>query len=299
MAIDHSMPPIHIIGCASGAGASDPGCAEGPDYVRDSGMVPRLQAQGIDLSWHTTLYPGSGDVPLHQVRDMSERLAREFSSSVVTGAVPLVIGGDHSCAIGTWSGAFVTVRERGPLGLIWIDAHMDSHTPQTTPSGAIHGMPLAVLLGYGAPELVGIAAPGAKLLARHLCLVGVRSYEEGEAELLRSLGARVFFMEEVKRRGIDAVMAEALAIASNGTAGFGISIDLDAFNPGESPGVGTPVRGGLHHLELDRVLRGIASHPGLIALELAEYNPHRDRHRRTLRLVEDLIAALGQPAERS
>lgn len=289
------MPPIQIIGAASGAGALDPGCAEGPDYLRDSGLLPRLQAQGIDLSWRTTLYPGAAASPLLQVRAISERLAREVSGIVAAGALPLVFGGDHSCAIGTWSGAFVTVRERGPLGLIWIDAHMDSHTPQTTPSGAIHGMPLAVLLGHGAPELVAIAAPGAKLLARHLCLIGVRSYEEGEAELLRGLGVRVFFMEEVKRRGMDAVMSEALAIAGNGTAGFGISIDLDAFNPGESPGVGTPVRNGLHQLELGRVLRGIAGHPGLLALELAEYNPHRDRHRRTLRLIRDLIAALCQP----
>lgn len=288
------MRPIQIIGAASGAGASDPGCAEGPDYLHDSGLVPRLQARGIDLTWRTTLYPDAAASPLLVVCDMGERLAREISDSVTTGALPLVIGGDHACAIGTWSGAFVAIRERGPLGLIWIDAHMDSHTPQTTPSEAIHGMPLAVLLGHGAPELVGIATPGAKLLARHLCLVGVRSYEQGEAELLRSLGVRVFFMEELKRRGMDTVMSEALAIAGNGSAGFGISIDLDAFNPGESPGVGTPVRGGLHHLELDRVLRGIAGHPSLIALELAEYNPHRDRHRRTLRLIEDLIAALGQ-----
>ena len=294
----NNISSIQIIGAASCAGARDRGCADGPDYLRDSGLVHRLQEQGVDLSWRTTLYPGSESPPPAVVRDMNERLAREVANSAASGALPLVIGGDHSCAIGTWSGAFLAVRERGPMGLIWIDAHMDSHTPQTTPSGAIHGMPLAVLLGYGTPELVNIAAPEAKLLARHLCLIGVRSHEEGEAELLRKLGVRVFFMTEVKRRGMDAVMSEAFAIACNGTAGFGISIDLDAFNPGESPGVGTPVRNGLHLLELDRVLSGIASHPGLLALELAEYNPHHDRHRRTLRLIGDLIAAFSQPAKR-
>jgi arginase len=171
---------------------------------------------------------------------------------------------------------------------------MDSHTPETTPSGAIHGMPLAALLGYGAPELVRVAGFSPKLLPCHLCLVGVRSFEAGEAELLRRLGVRVFFMDEVKRRGLGAVMADALAIARSGSAGYGISIDLDAFNPQESPGVGTPVRDGLHHLGLDRALHGIINDPHLIALELAEFNPERDQGGRTLKLIGDLLAALSQ-----
>jgi len=291
------MRPIEIIGAASGAGARDPGCAEGPDSLRDSGLVTRLQAKGINLSWRTTLYPDVAASPLPLIRDISERLAREVCTVAASSNLPLVIGGDHSCAIGTWSGAALFLRERGPLGLIWFDAHMDSHTPQTTPSGAIHGMPLAVLLGHGAPELVSAVFPGPKLLPRHLCLIGVRSYEESEAELLRQLGVRVFFMAEVKQRGIYAVMSEALAIVRNGTAGYGISIDLDAFSPVESPGVGTPVQGGLHHMELDRALRGIGNNSSLVALELAEYNPRRDRNRRTLKLIGDLLAALGQTTE--
>ncbi len=289
------MRPIRILAAASGLGAPDQGCAGGPDALQASSILLRLGKQGLDIAWHKTFRPGSTDQPLSAIQRLNEQLAWETAACIAAGTLPLAIGGDHSCAIGTWSGAALALRPNGPLGLIWIDAHMDSHTLETTPSGAIHGMPLAALLGYGIPELAGISGFSPKVLPRHLCLVGVRSYESGEAELLRRLGVRVFFMDEVKQRGIGAVIRDALAIARNGSAGYGISIDLDAFSPQESPGVGTPVQDGLHHLGLDRVLRGIANDPQLIALELAEYNPQRDLGGRTLNLIGDLLAALGQP----
>lgn len=289
------MRPIRILGAASGLGAPDPGCAGGPDAFQASPLLPQLVKLGLDIAWHKTLHPAATDAPLPAIQHLSEELARESAACSAANTLPLTIGGDHSCAIGTWSGAARELKPHGPLGLVWIDAHMDSHTPETTPSGAIHGMPLAALLGYGAPELVGIGGFSPKVQPRHLCLVGVRSYEAGEAELLRQLGVRVFFMAEVKRRGIGAVMKDALAIARNGSAGYGISIDLDAFSPQESPGVGTPVQDGLHHLELDRVLRGIANDPQLVALELAEYNPQRDIAGRTLKLIGDLLAAIVRP----
>jgi arginase len=288
------MRPIQIIAAASGVGARDQGCANGPDTVRHSGLLSRLNLQGLDISWHKTLRPAPTGTPLSIIHNLNEQLTQQVRDSAVSGHLPLVFGGDHSCAIGTWSGAALALKQRGPLGLVWIDAHMDSHTPETTPSGAIHGMPLAALLGCGAPELVNLAGFSPKLLPRHVCLVGVRSYEPGEAELLQRLGVRVFFMNEVKQRGIASVMAEALTIARNGTAGFGISIDLDAFNPEESPGVGTPVQDGLTHLELDRVLRGIGELPDLVALELAEFNPLHDHDSRTLDLIEDLLLAVSQ-----
>lgn len=250
--------------------------------------------QGIEISWHKTLRPEPAGSPLSIIHDLNEQIAQQVCRSATSGNLPLVIGGDHSCAIGTWSGAALALKPLGQLGLIWVDAHMDSHTPETSPSGAVHGMPLAALLGYGAQELVNLADFSPKLLPCHLCLVGVRSYETGEAELLQRLGVRVFFMTEVKQRGIGTVMKEALAIARNGTVGFGISIDLDAFNPRESPGVGSPARDGLRHLELDRVLRGIAGVPDLTALELAEFNPLRDRNKRTLELIADLLSAVVQ-----
>lgn len=288
------MRPIHIIAVASGIGALDPGCAEGPDAILHSGLIERLKQQGLDISWGETLRPAPGGTPLSVIRDLNGLVAHQVCDSLMAGNFPLVVGGDHSCAIGTWSGAALSLKTFGQLGLVWIDAHMDSHTPETTPSGAIHGMPLAALLGYGAPELVGLAGFSPKLLPRHVCLVGVRSYESGEAALLQRLGVRIFFMTEVKQRGIDSVMAEAFAIARNGTAGFGISIDLDAFTPRESPGVSTPVRDGIRHLELDRVLRGVTTLPDMVALELAEFNPLRDHRRRTLDLIGDVLSAIGQ-----
>lgn len=288
------MRPIRILAAASGLGAPDQGCAEGPDALQASSILLELGKHGLDIAWHQTFRPDTTDKALSAIQRLNEQLAWGTTACITAGTLPLIMGGDHSCAVGTWSGAALALRPHGPLGLVWIDAHMDSHTPETTPSGAIHGMPLAALLGHGRPELVGIGGFSPKVLPRHLCLVGVRSYESGEAELLRRLGVRVFFMDEVKQRGIGAVIRDALAIARNGSAGYGISIDLDAFSPQESPGVGTPVQDGLHHLGLDRVLRGIANDPQLIALELAEYNPQRDLGGRTLKLIGDLLAALGR-----
>lgn len=177
-------------------------------------------------------------------------------------------------------------------GLVWIDAHMDSHTPETSPSGRIHGMPLAALLGQGAPELVGIAGFSPKLRPEHLALVGVRSYERAEADLLERAGVKIFFMEEVRRRGIRTVLDDALNLASSSATGYGISIDLDAFSPMESPGVGSPEPDGLHYLELDRLLKGIANDPRLLAIELAEFNPHRDIQGRTLALIQELLLSM-------
>lgn len=284
------MRPIEIIGVASGLGARDPGCAAGPDALEQSGVIAELRRRDCDITWRTTLRPAAAISPLAGIAALSASLAQEVSSTIRHGKLPLVIGGNHSCAIGTWSGAALALREQGPLGLIWIDAHMDSHTPETTPSGAIHGMPLAALLGHGAPELVNIAGFSPKIRPENTCLIGVRSFESGEANLLRRLGVRVFFIAEVKQRGIDAIMAEALIIALKGTAGFGVSIDLDAFSPSESPGVGTPVKKGLHRQELDRAMQGIIlHHPRLTALELAEYNPQRDQQQHGLRLAAGLL----------
>ena len=286
------MKPIEIIGVASGLGARNPGCAAGPDALEQSGIIAELRRQGCDVTWRTTLHPAAAISPLLGIASLSASLAQEVSSTILHGKLPFVIGGDHSCAIGSWSGAALALREQGPLGLIWIDAHMDSHTPETTPSGAIHGMPLAALLGYGAPELVNIAGFSPKMRPENTCLIGVRSFESGEANLLRRIGVRVFFIAEVKQRGITAIMAEALTIALKGTAGFGVSIDLDAFSPSESPGVGTPVKKGLHRQALDRAMQDlILHHPRLTALELAEYNPQRDQHQRSLRLATDMLVA--------
>src|SRR5437762_9760679 len=273
--------PAVLIGAALGLGASDPRCSRGPHQLLAGGLLAHLSAQGADVLWRVTLQP---QLRRARSRDgaivyFGARLASDVNAVVGAGEFPFVLGGDHSCAIGTWSGAAKALSARGPLGLVWIDAHMDSHTPSTSPSGMRHGMPLAALLGHGAdPELArGSQGP---LAPQHLCLVGVRSYESEEAALLAELGVKIFPMTEIEERGIDAVRDDAVRIVSTGTAGYGISIDLDAPEPSDAPGVGTPVEGGIPAGGLIAALRNFSADHSLLALEVVEYNPCLDRGRK-------------------
>ncbi|MDP2265534.1 MAG: arginase [Thiobacillus sp.] len=283
---------IIVIGAASGTGAPDPSCAEGPDALRHYKTFLDTPLQHV--AWDNILRVprAQPDTPLHAVASLSTRLAAEVEAVLQAGNFPLVVGGDHSCAIGTWSGVHHALAEKGPLGLIWIDAHMDSHTFATTPSGQIHGMPLACLLGHGDAALTGIDGPEAKLRPEHVCLIGVRSFEAGEAALLHRLGVRVFEMDEVRRRGLAEVFDEALAIVRQGTAGFGVSVDLDALDPEEEPGVGTPVPGGLRRDELAAALSRLRGDPAFVAMEIAEYNPRRDRGHATADAAGALVGAI-------
>jgi arginase len=283
---------IIVIGAASGAGAPDPACAEGPDTLRRRRVF--YGTPGQHVAWDTILRvpPVQQHTPLQTVAALGTQLAAEVDAVLQAGNFPLVVGGDHSCAIGTWSGVHRALDDKGPLGLIWIDAHMDSHTFATTPSGQLNGMPLAVLLGHGEAALTGLAGAEAKLRPEHVCLIGVRSHEAGEADLLQRLGVRVFAMEETRRRGLAAVFDEALAIVRHGTAGFGVSVDLDALDPEEAPGVGSPVPGGLHCIELAAVLARLCGDPAFVAMEIAEYNPSRDRGHATAAAVAVLVKAI-------
>ena len=172
---------IIVIGAASGAGAPDAATAEGPDALRHYHVFHDTLLQHVEWDAILRVPRAEQDTPLHAVAALSERLAAEVEAVLLAGNFPLVVGGDHSCAIGTWSGVHRVLADQGPLGLIWIDAHMDSHTFATTPSGQIHGMPLAALLGHGDAALTSIDGTEAKLLPEHVCLIGVRSYEAGEA----------------------------------------------------------------------------------------------------------------------
>ena len=285
--------PVEIVGVACGAGARNKACEAGPDAVRAGGLASRLQMRGLSAAWHETIRPREAghDDSLQVVKTVCQNLAQRTRAIVAHGGLPVVVGGDHSCAIGTWKGVASALRARGPLGLIWIDAHMDAHTPQTTPSGALHGMPLACLLGRGDSGLTARGG-GIALQPQYVCLIGVRSYETREAALLRQLGVRVYYMYEVTRRGLAAVMRKALAIVTAGTAGFGVTLDLDALDPRDAPGVNTPVANGIRSQELAVALECVSSHPALVALEIAEYNPGRDRNGRTAAVVTQLIDAM-------
>ncbi|NOX42757.1 MAG: arginase [Gammaproteobacteria bacterium] len=288
---------LKLIGAASCIGAQDTRCDMGPTIIRASNLESLLNQTGIDAEWENILRPKSSRSEEEAIVDLCNQLAKIIAKKVEMGHQFAVIGGDHSCAVGTWSGAANALKSAypansNPLGLIWVDAHMDSHTPQTSPSGAYHGMPLACLLDEGLQALREIGSKGAKLLAEHVCLVGVRSYESAEASLLKQLGARVFFMDEVKQRGLTAVMNDALSIVKN-TTGFGISIDLDAVDPVDAPGVGSPTQDGLQAEQLIENVMRVKQQDNFIGIEITEFNPFRDVNNKTANLIIDLICATG------
>ena len=254
---------IELIGAAWGLGGADPGCAEAPAVLVPL-LAERLAARGVSALRGPILEPPAGERRRqYAVSRLCGQLAATVADARRRGHLPCVIGGDHSCAGGTWTGVARAMHEKGggALGLVWIDAHMDSHTPATSHTGRLHGMPLAWLLGQDDDPLYGLGA--GVLKPQHVCLVGVRSYEPEEDERLRRLGVRVVFMDEVRARGIDAVLDEALDIATAGTSGFGVSIDLDVVTPEDAPNVGTPVAGGVTSEELTRALEEIPGRPAL------------------------------------
>jgi arginase len=278
---------IELIGAAWGLGGADPGCAQAAEA-----LIPLLAQSLMSCGAQVLLGPVLHPMPGERRREAAvSRLCGLLASSVAQAMrqarLPCVIGGDHSCAGGTWSG--VARALQGKLGLVWVDAHMDSHTPATSHTGRLHGMPLAWLLGQSDDALYGLAA--GVVDPSQVALIGVRSYEPEEKERLDRLGVRVFHIEEVRSRGLSAVFAEALAIASRGTSAFGISIDLDAVTPEEAPGVGTPVPDGLPARELAEVLRSVAMRCDLAAMELVEYLPRLDPDGRSARVAVDLMVA--------
>ena len=283
---------VRLIGVASGLGAQDPGCGKGPWAVKHSHWMHRLAAA---TEWSDLIYPHAGLDRWETLADLAGRVGDEVMRTLAAGDFPVVIGGDHSCALGTWSGVARALAARGetrPLGLLWIDAHMDSHVPETSVSHAVHGMPLAALLGHGQHALVSLAGSRPVLRPEHVCLLAVRSYEEAEAELLRRLGVRAITQAEVSERGLHASLAEGLARVGVGTAGFGVSLDLDAIDPREAPGVGTPEPAGLDAGRLIAALAPALANHRLLAMEIAEYNPEHDLGQTTLRLIVELLDRL-------
>lgn len=281
---------IHqFIAYASCIGASDKSCGHGPEYLRRQGLMTALESAGLKSQWRATLSESEAHENTDQIADLCHQLHNHTMQVCLQGDRPIVLGGDHSCAIGTWSGVHEAYRETGPIGLIWVDAHMDSHTPETSMSGAIHGMPLACLLGHGDARLTRLNGPSrASLTPHNVSLIGVRSFEPDEARLLNDLGVHVYTMDTVHQRGLQSVYREALLHALDGTVGYGISIDLDAIDPTHAPGVGTPEAGGLNAEVLSQCLRE-TERDKLLAMEIVEYNPHYDERDKTAVLVQTLL----------
>lgn len=287
-------PMLRFIGVASALGSPSADCADGPAALRRMGIEAAVRRAGMEGSWGASIEPPPGPRQA-ALGALLREVAREVGASVATGHVPVVLGGDHATAAGTWRGvarALTGIGSRLP-GLLWIDAHLDAHTPETSRSHNAHGMPLAALLGAGSDEMTGV--PGPLLDPTHIAIVGVRSYEPDEMRLLAAFGVRVFGMAEIRRRGLTAVLADALQIVGGDGRPFGISLDLDALDPLVAPGVATPVAGGLSVAELAASLGGLVRSRRCVALEITEYCPAHDPQGLTARAAIDLLEATCRP----
>jgi len=233
---------------------------------------------------------------LAQIADNGRRLSRWVTRAAAAGQFPLILGGDHSIAAGSVAGmARALRRQRRKLGLLWLDAHGDFNTPETSPSGNVHGMPLAAIAGLGAGELTRLAGFSPAVAPENIALVGVRDIDPGEARNLREAGVRTFTMREIDERGLRAVIHDALAIVTQGTAGFHLSLDLDALDPEHAPGVGTAVPGGLTYREAHLAMELLHDARSMLSMDVVEVNPVLDTANKTAALaVELVLSALGK-----
>lgn len=296
---------VAILGVPLGYGASMAGVDIGPAALRVARLNQRIARLGYSVRdlgdmrlERPQVFPEEGE-KLKYVREISaacEQLASEVEAILEASEFPIVLGGDHSIAIGSFAGAAAYYRrQQQSLGLIWFDAHADMNTPETTPSGNIHGMPLAALLGFGTPELTRVAGFSPKIDPALCAHVGARDIDPGERELIRKLGMRFFTMREIDERGMRACMDDAIAIASQGTAGYGVTFDVDVLDPGDAPGSGTLVRGGLTYREAHLAMEKIAENGGMRSLEIVEINTALDVNNKTAELgVELILSALGK-----
>jgi arginase len=299
------MKSIHLLGVPLDLGGNRRGVDMGPSAVRIAGLAERIATLG-----HPVADKGDLPAPTPETREpadpqkkyaadiarVCQRLFDSALSSLDAGAIPVVLGGDHSLAAGSAGAAAAWAHKtRGlPVGLLWVDAHGDMNTPSTSPSGNVHGMPLAALLGGEPMELANIGGFAPKALPQHTVLVGVRNLDAREKEAVRASGVCVFTMKDIDRQGIASVAEQAVQAAGRGTAGIHVSFDLDVCDPGIAPGVGTPVRGGLDYREAHMVMELVADSGLLTSLDLVEVNPTLDVRNATAQLATELaLSALG------
>ncbi|MCZ2157230.1 MAG: arginase [Bryobacterales bacterium] len=301
-----ALNQISIVGVPMDLGGGRRGVDMGPSAIRVANLGARLRDLGYeveDLGNIGVAQPESIDqhTPdarfLPEIQEACARLSDRVFEILEKGRMPLVLGGDHSIAMGSIGGAARFYEQQGKkIGLIWIDAHADMNTPETTPSGNVHGMPLASVIGLGSEELRAIGGgPSPKIHPKNVAIVGLRSVDAKERYNVRKSGVTSFTMRDIDERGMRSVMDEAIRIAGNGAEGIHVSLDLDAVDPSEAPGVGTPVKGGLSYREAHLALEMVADSRKLISIDCVEVNPVIDEANRTASLaVEFLCSGLGK-----
>ncbi len=296
---------VSIIGAPLGFGSGVAGVDLGPAAMRVARLNGRIARLGYevrdmgDLRFEQPAQPARPEDKAKYLKEIGaacEILAREVQGAMNAGELPVVLGGDHAIAAGSLAGVVAAVPEaRRPVGLIWFDAHADMNTPETSLSGNIHGMPLAALLGYGPPELTHVGGFAPKLDPQYCAHIGARDLDPAERELIRRTGLRFFTMREIDERGMSACIDEAIKIAGRAPGGYAVTLDVDALDPGDAPGSGTVVRGGLTYREAHLAMEKIAEAGGMISLEVVEINTALDINNRTAELgVELILSALGK-----
>jgi len=297
------MPRSHIavIGAPLDLGQGRRGVDMGPSAMRVANLNARVASLGYTVE-------DLGNVPvdqaeaspeghprakyLPQIAATCQRLAVLVGETLARGSVPLVLGGDHSVAVGTASGvAEYFRRQQQSIGLIWLDAHADMNTPESSPSGNVHGMPLACVVGQGPPELTNMFGFQPKVAPGNVVIVGLRDVDQTEKAHVREFGVHAFTMREIDERGMRSVMEEAVRLASDGTAGFHLSLDMDFVDPKDAPGVGTPVRGGVTYREAHLAMEMICDSRRMLSMEVVEVNPVIDEVNRTADLAVELVTS--------
>ena len=296
---------IAVIGAPLDLGAGRRGVDMGPSAVRVANLDGRLRELGYEVEdlgnvpvvqreSHSEADPRAKYLP--QITETCIHLAMLVEEVLQSGKFPLVLGGDHSIAVGTVAGVANHFRRTNEkAGLIWIDAHTDMNTPASSPSGNVHGMPLACCIGDGPPELTNIFGFAPKIDPGRVALIGIRSVDGAERNNVQKSGVHAFTMRDIDERGLRAVMQEAIRIASSESAGFHVSFDMDAVDPSEAPGVGTPVKGGITYREAHLALEMLCDSNRMTSLEIVEVNPVIDEVNRTANLaVELVLSAMGK-----
>jgi arginase len=298
------MASISLLGVPLDLGASRRGVEMGPSAVRLARLATRLEQLG-----HTVADTGDVTVPTREtlgldrgieflptITNVCRDIAKRTASLVRAGQLPLVLGGDHSLAAGSVAGVATALAERGErLGLIWLDAHGDLNTPDTTLSGNVHGMPVAHLLGHGDRGMAALAVPAPAIRPEHLVIIGARDLDQAERSNAREFGVTIYTMRDIDERGLRAVLRDAIDKVSDGTAGLHVSLDLDFVDPREAPGVGTPVRGGATFREAHLAMETLWDTGRVVSVDLVEVNPVLDEVNHTAELAVGLMAsAFGQ-----
>lgn len=289
---------LSMIGVAIDLGAGTPGVSLGPAAIRYAGIHERMTNIGYDVQDEGDIVAIKQEVStsanthlknLDEVARVNSLLCERVDSVMRAGRFPLVLGGDHSIAIGTIAGVLQHVEK---LGVIWFDAHGDINTEETSPSGNIHGMPVAVSLGHGHDLLTKIGSADKKISSENIVFIGCRDLDAGERKMLKEFGIKVFTMHEVDRLGMTEVMNQAIEIASNGTDGIHVSFDMDSMDPVYAEGTGTRVPGGLTYRESHLALEMIAETEKVVSAEFVEVNPIIDNKNQTAKTAVALIGSL-------